>query len=61
MKKNKEDDCAWKKSTTTHNDEFRRSAPARRSPIPRCQKNFFGLCYSCNKYGHKAIDCRVYA
>ena len=61
MKKNKEDYCAWKKSVATHNDELRRFAPTRRSPIPRYQKNFFGLCYSCNNYGHKDIDCRTYA
>ena len=61
MKKNKEDDCAWNKSATTHNNEFRRSAPTRRSPISKYQNFFFGLCYSCNNYGHKAIDCRAYA
>ena len=61
MKKNREDDCAWKKTTTTHNDEFRIYAPTRRSPIPRYQIFFFGLCYSCNNYGHKVIDCRAYA
>lgn len=61
MKKNKEDDRAWKQSSTTHDDDFRRSAPTRRPPIPRYQKNFFGLCYSCNNYGHKTIDCRPYA
>ena len=22
---------------------------------------FFGLCYSCNNYGHKVIDCKAYA
>ena len=60
MKKNKEDDCAWKKSTATHNDEFSRSAPARRYLIPRYQIFFFGLCYSCNIYGHKAIDLKAY-
>ena len=54
MKKNKEDDCAWKKSVATHNDEFRRFALARRSPIPRYQKNFFDLCYSCNN-----MDIRI--
>ena len=39
MKKNKEDDHAWKESSATHNDDFRRSAPARMPPIPRYQKN----------------------
>ena len=59
--KNKEDDDAWKKSSTTHNDDFKISAPARRHPIPRYQIFFFGLCYSCNNYGHKAINCRFCA
>ena len=61
MKKNKEDDRAWEQSSTTHNDDFKRSAPARRPPIPKYQFFFFGLCYSCNNYGHKAIYCRAYA
>ena len=24
-------------------------------------KNFFGCCFSCNKFGHKAVDCEVYS
>ena len=35
MKKNKEDDHGWKKSLETHNDDFRRSALARRHPIAK--------------------------
>ena len=35
MKKNKEDDCAWKQSSTTHNDDFKRSALAKRPPTLR--------------------------
>ena len=61
INKIKKDDRAWKQSSKNHNDDFRRSAPARRPPIPRDQIFFFGLCYSCNNYGHKAIDCRAYA
>ena len=61
MKKNKEDECAWKKSIATHNDEFRIPSLAWRYPIPKYQNLFFGLHYSCNNYGHKAIDCRDYA
>ena len=61
MKTNKEDDRAWKQSSTTHNDDFKRFAPSRRPPIPKYQKHFFVLCYSCNNYGHKDIDCRTYA
>jgi hypothetical protein len=61
MKKNKEVDRAWKQSSTTYNDDFRRYALARRPPIPMYPFFFFGLCYSCNNYGHNAIDCRAYA
>ena len=61
MKKNKEDDCAWKQSSTTHNDDFKRYALARRPPILRYTNFFFSLCYSCNNYGHKAINCRFCA
>ena len=61
MKKNKEDDHGWKQSSTTHNDDFRRYLVGIMPPIRRYQIFFFGLCYSCNNYGHKAIDCRAYA
>ena len=60
MNKNKEDDHAWKQSSITHNNDLRRYAPTRRPPIPRYQNFFFGLCYSCNNYVHKAIYCRDY-
>ena len=43
MKKDKEDDCACKESSTTHNDDFRRFAPARSPPIPRYH-NLFLAC-----------------
>ena len=42
MKKNKEDNCAWKKLPIikrTHNDYFRRSTPVKRPHVPRYQKN----------------------
>ena len=61
MKKHEEDEHSWKESSTTHNNDLRRHAPARRPPIPRYQSIFLGLCYACNNYGHKAIDCRSYA
>ena len=61
MKKIKENDCALKKSTTTHNSELKRFEPVIRPPIPRYQTFFFDLCYSCNNYGQKAIYCRSYA
>ena len=61
MKKNEEDQHAWKKSSTTHNNDLKRPAVARRTPMPRYQRFFLGLCYACNNYGHKAIDCKAYA
>ena len=38
---------------------FIRAPPFRRSSTPRYQTIFFGLCYSCNNFGHKAVNCRV--
>jgi hypothetical protein len=35
--------------------------PTRRPPTPWYQNIFLGLCYSCNNFGHKAINCRAYA
>jgi hypothetical protein len=35
-------------------------APLRRPAIPRYQSIFLGVCYSCNNFGHKAMNCRVY-
>ena len=64
MIKNQEDNHARKQSPTitgTQNEYFRRSAPTRRPPIPRYQKNFFGLCYSCNNYGNKVVDYKACA
>lgn len=61
MKEHEEDESAGRKFPTTHNDDPRRHAPSRRPPISRYQNVFSGLCYACNNYGHKAIDCRTYA
>ena len=44
----------------THNSDPREQAPPRRPPMPRYQSFFSGLCYACNNYGHKAIDCITY-
>jgi hypothetical protein len=33
--------------------------PFRRSPTPRYQTIFFGLCYACNNFGHKAVNCKA--
>jgi hypothetical protein len=38
---------------------FRRATPFRRSPTPRYQTLFLGLCYSCNNFGHKVVNCRA--
>jgi hypothetical protein len=40
---------------------FRRTTPTRRPPTLRYQNIFLGLCYSCNNFGHKSINCRAYA
>jgi hypothetical protein len=37
---------------------FRRVTYSRRSTTPRYQTMFLGLCYSCNNFGHKAVNCR---
>jgi hypothetical protein len=37
---------------------FRRENPFRRSSTPRYQTIFFGLCYACNNFGHKYMNCR---
>jgi hypothetical protein len=38
---------------------FIRAPPFRRSSTPRYQTIFFGLCYACNNFGHKAMNCRA--
>jgi hypothetical protein len=30
-----------------------------RSSTPRYQTIFFGLCYACNNFGHKVVNCRA--
>jgi hypothetical protein len=39
-------------------EEFIRVPPFRRSSTPRYKAIFFGLCYACNNFGHKAMNCR---
>jgi hypothetical protein len=50
-----------KKSTDKpqEKEEFIRVPPFRRSSTPRYQTIFFGLCYACNNFGHKAMNCRA--
>jgi hypothetical protein len=33
--------------------------PFRRYSTPRYQTIFFGLCYACNNFGHKVVNCRA--
>ena len=53
-----EDEHTWREFPT--NKDPRRHAPSRRPPMSRYQNFFYVLCYACNNYGHKAIDCRTY-
>jgi hypothetical protein len=45
----------------TQEEDYRRVAPFRISLTLRYQTIFLGLCYSCNNFGHKAINYRAYA
>jgi hypothetical protein len=38
---------------------FIRETPFRISSTPRYQTIFFGLCYACNNFGHKVVNCRA--
>jgi hypothetical protein len=40
--------------------EFRRTTSQIRSYTPRYQNLFYGHCFNCNNFGHKAVDCRSY-
>ena len=69
IKKNREEDHAlrgtWNQqptiNTTQEEDhDFRRTTPTGRPPTPGYQNIFLGSCYSCNNFGHKAINCRAY-
>jgi hypothetical protein len=37
---------------------FIRAPPFKKSSTPMYQTIFFGLCYACNNFGHKAVNCR---
>jgi hypothetical protein len=45
----------------TQEEDYRKATPPTRSPTLRYQTIFFGLCYSCNNFVNKAINCRAYA
>ena len=38
---------------------FKRVTPFKISSTPRYQTIFFGLCYACNNFGHKVVNCRA--
>jgi len=38
---------------------FIRAPPFIRSSTTRYQTIFFGLCYACNNFGHKVVNCRA--
>jgi hypothetical protein len=38
---------------------FKRTTPKRRSFTPMYANLFYGLCYACNNFGHKAVICRA--
>jgi hypothetical protein len=45
----------------TQEDKLIRNASKRRSYIPRYKRLFYGHCFNCNNFGHKAVNCRAYA
>ena len=42
-------------------DKFRRETPSRLIQKPKYENVFNGYCFSCNQFGHKALDCKHYA
>ena len=47
-----------KKNRPHEKEGFIRVTPLRIYSTPRYQTIFFGLCYACNNFGHKAVNCR---
>ena len=58
--KHEEDKKTKREAPVSHNNDIRKQAPSRRPPMHRYQNFFSGLCYACDNYGHKAIECRTY-
>jgi hypothetical protein len=50
-----------KEAGPTPQSKFRRETPSRWTPKQRYENIFHGHCFSCNEYGHKALECRHYA
>jgi hypothetical protein len=48
-------------ATFTPQNKFRKETPSRWTQKKRYENVFHGHCFSCNEYGHKALDCRHYA
>jgi hypothetical protein len=47
------------KNRPQEEEGFIQVTPFIRSSTPRYQTIFFGLCYACNNFGHKAINCKA--
>jgi len=45
----------------SNRNKLRRVAPPRRQFTTKYQNFFFGYCFCCNMFGHRAVDCRVHA
>ena len=49
-----------KKSALSSHDKYRTNVMPRIPMTSRYQQIFFGHFYSCNNFGHKALNCRAY-
>jgi hypothetical protein len=47
------------KNRPQEEEGFIRVTPFRRSSTPMYQTIFLDLCYACNNFGHKAINCKA--
>ena len=45
----------------TPQGRFRKKTTPRWNQTPRYEKGFNGYCFSCNQFGHKALDCKHHA
>jgi hypothetical protein len=59
-RKGNDDQQILDSSHKNNKNESRRVVPPRRPFTNRYQNLFLGYCFSCNNFGHKAIDCRAY-
>lgn len=57
--RHEEDEQTKREAPVSHNNDIRKQEPSRRPPMHRQQNFFSGLCYACNNYGHKAIECKT--